>query len=98
MWRREQPTGSGPMPKPGCIRRCAPDPSCMPTYRFWRFVWRDVARDDALKTEEATEQISSVGKPMDECRIFMTALDKSSPEERTAFLDEACRGDAALRQ
>ena len=30
--------------------------------------------------------------------IFSAALEKSSPEERSAFLDESCTGDSALRQ
>src|SRR5262245_56129661 len=34
---------------------------------------------------------------MNECDIFMAALDRESPRERTAFLDAACGGDAALR-
>ena len=32
----------------------------------------------------------------DERSIFQEALDKPSPAERSAYLDEACRGDAAL--
>lgn len=35
---------------------------------------------------------------MSEETIFTTALDKRTPAERSAFLDEACGGDAALRQ
>jgi hypothetical protein len=35
---------------------------------------------------------------MSERTIFMAALEKSTPEQRAAFLDEACAGDAALRQ
>src|SRR5262245_4429109 len=34
---------------------------------------------------------------MSERTIFMAALEKSTPEQRAAFLDEACAGDAALR-
>jgi serine/threonine protein kinase len=30
--------------------------------------------------------------------IFMAALEQSTPEHRAAFLDEACAGDAALRE
>ncbi len=30
--------------------------------------------------------------------IFLSALEKASPAERSAYLDEACAGDAALRQ
>jgi WD40 repeat protein/serine/threonine protein kinase len=30
--------------------------------------------------------------------IFQAALEKPTPEERAAYLDEACRGDAALRE
>src|SRR5687768_7943132 len=33
----------------------------------------------------------------DERTIFLEALDKPSPAERSAFLDAACGGDAALR-
>jgi WD40 repeat protein/serine/threonine protein kinase len=36
-------------------------------------------------------------EPMSEQTIFLAALDKD-PAERTAFLDEACGGDAALRR
>jgi serine/threonine protein kinase len=35
---------------------------------------------------------------MTEETIFVAALQKSSPAERAAYLDEACAGDAALRQ
>ncbi|HEY7310532.1 MAG TPA: serine/threonine-protein kinase [Gemmataceae bacterium] len=35
---------------------------------------------------------------MTEETIFTAALEKQSPTERSAFLDEACGGDAALRQ
>ena len=31
------------------------------------------------------------------CDLFLEALEKSTPVERSAFLDGACRGDAALR-
>src|ERR1700674_3805546 len=30
--------------------------------------------------------------------IFLTALDKDSPEALAAYLDEACKGDAKLRK
>ena len=30
--------------------------------------------------------------------IFAAALEKPTPAERSAFLDEACAGDAALRR
>ena len=30
--------------------------------------------------------------------MFMTALDRSDPAERAAYLDQACGGDAALRR
>ncbi len=29
--------------------------------------------------------------------IFLEALEKATPEERDAYLDGACRGDASLR-
>src|SRR5438105_14231675 len=35
---------------------------------------------------------------MNERSIFMEALEKDGPAERYAYLDEACGGDAALRQ
>src|SRR5439155_8378617 len=35
---------------------------------------------------------------MTEESLFAKALQKSTPAERAAFLDEACSGDAALRQ
>jgi len=35
---------------------------------------------------------------MSERTIFLTALDKDNPHKRTAYLDEACAGDRALRQ
>jgi hypothetical protein len=35
---------------------------------------------------------------MSERTIFMAALEKNTSEQRTAFLDEACAGDAALRE
>src|SRR5688572_998820 len=34
---------------------------------------------------------------MTEESIFAAALEKKSPEERQAFLDESCRGNAELR-
>jgi serine/threonine protein kinase/tetratricopeptide (TPR) repeat protein len=35
---------------------------------------------------------------MDERSIFMAAVERESPPERSAYLDKACGGDAALRQ
>jgi serine/threonine-protein kinase len=35
---------------------------------------------------------------MTEETIFAAALEKDSPAERAAYLDEACAGDAALRR
>jgi non-specific serine/threonine protein kinase/serine/threonine-protein kinase len=35
---------------------------------------------------------------MTEHELFVAAREKSDPDERTAFLDEACAGDSALRQ
>src|SRR5262245_1544637 len=35
---------------------------------------------------------------MNECDIFMAALEKDSLHERKAFLDEACAGDTSLRR
>jgi eukaryotic-like serine/threonine-protein kinase len=35
---------------------------------------------------------------MSERTLFLTALDKADPDERRAYLDRACTGDAALRQ
>jgi len=35
---------------------------------------------------------------MNECDIFMAALEKDSLQQRQAFLDKACAGDARLRQ
>src|SRR6516162_1565451 len=35
---------------------------------------------------------------MNERSIFMEALDKQDPTQRSAFLDTACAGDDALRQ
>src|SRR5262245_21333963 len=35
---------------------------------------------------------------MTEETIFIAALEKSTPAEQAAFLDEACAGDATLRQ
>ena len=35
---------------------------------------------------------------MDERSIFMAALERESPPERSAYLDDACGGDTALRQ
>src|SRR6476659_10025812 len=35
---------------------------------------------------------------MTEQTIFLSALDIADPAERTAYLDRACGGDAALRQ
>jgi hypothetical protein len=34
---------------------------------------------------------------MNERTLFLTALEKEDPAQRTAYLDEACAGDAALR-
>src|SRR5262249_60602285 len=39
------------------------------------------------------------GRPaMSEREVFFQALDRDDPAERAAFLDEACAGDASLRQ
>ena len=35
---------------------------------------------------------------MQEQSIFIEALEKQDPAERTAFLDRVCAGDPALRQ
>ena len=35
---------------------------------------------------------------MNECDIFMAALEIESPDERNAYVDEACGKDAPLRQ
>ena len=35
---------------------------------------------------------------MNECDIFMAALGKDSLQQRSAFLDESCAGNANLRQ
>ena len=35
---------------------------------------------------------------MNERAIFMEALDRDTPTERAAYLDEACAGDPALRE
>src|SRR5262245_33059341 len=35
---------------------------------------------------------------MNECEIFMAALEKDSLQQRQAFLDEICAGNASLRQ
>ena len=35
---------------------------------------------------------------MNECDIFMAALEIESPEERDAYLDEACGKDTSLRR
>src|SRR6516225_5656628 len=35
---------------------------------------------------------------MTEETIFVSALDKRTPADRSAYLDEACAGDAVLRQ
>lgn len=41
---------------------------------------------------------SSTPRSANECEIFMTALDIDAPEQRSAYLGQACAGDAALRQ
>jgi hypothetical protein len=38
------------------------------------------------------------GPSADEKEIFMEALDHATPEARVAFLDSACRQDAALQR
>src|SRR5262245_54083515 len=35
---------------------------------------------------------------MNEFSIFLAALEKNCPSDRLAYLDQACDGDAALRQ
>ena len=35
---------------------------------------------------------------MNERAIFMEALEKGTPDQRSTYLDEACAGNAALRQ
>src|SRR5262245_38911078 len=36
-------------------------------------------------------------RPMGEASIFAEALQRATPEERAAYLDRACAGDAQLR-
>jgi hypothetical protein len=42
--------------------------------------------------------VSPRGAILDERPIFLTALEKERPEERSAYLDEACAGDVRLRE
>jgi serine/threonine protein kinase/tetratricopeptide (TPR) repeat protein len=52
--------------------------------------WRESTLDSALENREEP--------PVDERSIFMAALSQETPAQRSAFLDEACGGDPALRQ
>src|SRR5438046_2599755 len=45
-----------------------------------------VPRSNAMSTPSLVED------------IFLAAVDKATPQERAAYLDEACRGDAELRR
>jgi hypothetical protein len=52
--------------------------------------WRDSAANSALENGKAAT--------MNERSIFMEALTKEPPRERSAYLEEACGGDTALRR
>src|SRR5262249_10994756 len=75
------------MPAPGCTRRFK---ALLRTGDLSGNPWRDSSPDSALENRE--------GPPMDERSIFMAALEREAPPERSAYLDEACGGDSALRQ
>ena len=57
---------------------------------------RSFRLDVALSFEVG--QVRQEPPNMNEQTLFAEALERADPQERAAFLDEACRGDAALRE
>src|SRR5262249_40250529 len=100
--RRRRPSAGGRTPAPGSIGKSALRRRRLPA-----------ARRRAVKKKKKTEPIRphishwrrrflipfpQGARAMTEETIFTAAREKQSPTERSAFLDEACGGDAALRQ
>src|SRR5262249_34584324 len=57
--------------------------------------WGHFVPDGALSCDGPRHSVR--GREMDEASIFLAALQKPAPEERAAFLDQACGGNAGLR-
>src|SRR5262245_50293942 len=60
-----------------------------------RFFWGHFVPNGALSSDGSGH--SGRGRKMDEASIFLAALEKTSPDERAAFLDQACGGNDELR-
>src|SRR5579885_2216574 len=63
---------------------------------FPALFWGRFVPDDALSLEARNPHRR--GRGMDEASIFLEALKKPLPDERAAFLDQACGGNAELRR
>src|SRR5262249_36158882 len=80
------------MPGPGCTRR-----SGAPRARGLEIrgvIWACISHGRI----EASSSGASGDSAMSERTVFLAALERSDPAERTAYLDGACAGDPALRQ
>src|SRR5262249_2009935 len=67
--------------------------------KFRDFSWGSFASSGALYFVggPVAPRPNRQGAQMDEESIFAAALEKESPRERAAFLDQACQGNAPLR-
>src|SRR5262249_16672406 len=80
------------MPGPGCTRR-----SGAPRARGLEIrgvIWACISHGRI----EASSSGASGYSAMSDRTVFLAALERSDPAERTAYLDEVCAGDPALRQ
>src|SRR5262245_30554699 len=79
------------MREPGCTRKSRARAGARTLF--------EIAGELSLEIAHWLMEPSNQGMPpMSERTIFMAAVEKSMPEQRAAFLDEACAGDAALRE
>src|SRR5262245_18991966 len=85
------------MPEPGSIKKSLAAPAPRRSLKKNKNSWNDPPRFFALSSEEIMKPTDSRAPPLTEATLFAAALEKSTPAERAAFLDEACAGDAALR-
>jgi WD40 repeat protein/serine/threonine protein kinase/Flp pilus assembly protein TadD len=66
--------------------------------RKWRPGWRIWSTNGALRDERFAVDYPMNATTPDAKEIFFSALDKESPEDQSNYLDEACGGNAELRQ
>src|SRR5262245_10432381 len=88
---RQPPIATGPSPVPGSTGESSATPSCSFLRDF--FGVNSSPRAHCLLKLGISER----SRAMDEASIFQAALSQPSPEDRAAFLDQACGGNADLR-